>query len=163
MKYIMRQNLVSFMVILGMITLSTLATAGNDPVIQDIDYTPNNPNALSTITFTATVTGDNPTVHVFVEECRDDLCYADVQNVTMEKTSTIQYEREITLKHADANIIHYQIIVEDQGMWYKSSLEAVSLEGKETDDGNDTPGFEGILMIVSIVVIGIIAHIKKRF
>jgi hypothetical protein len=162
MKYIVRQNLVSVLVILGMITLSSLVTAGYDPIIQDIDYTPKNPTALSTITFTATVTGDNPTVYVFVEECRDDLCYADVFNVTMEKTGTTQYEREITLKHADANIIHYQIIVEDQGMWYKSSLEEASLEDGETDNGNGTPGFEGILMIVSVVVMGLIILLKKR-
>lgn len=162
MKYIIRRNLVSVMIILGMITISALVAVGDDPVIQDIDYTPKNPNALSTITFTATVTGDTPTVYVFVEECRDDLCYADVHNVTMDKIGATQYERQITLRHADANIIHYQIIVEDQGMWYKSSLEAASLGGEDTDGGNDTPGFEGILMIVSVVAMGLILLIKKR-
>ena len=159
MKYIMRQNLVLVMVILGIITILGLVAVGDDPIIQDIDYSPKNPDALSTITFTATVTGDSPTVYVFVEECRDDLCYADVQNVTMEKTGATQYEKAITLKHADANIIHYQIIVENQGIWYKSSLEGVSLEGTETD-GNDTPGFEGILLIVAVVCLIIL--IKKR-
>jgi hypothetical protein len=162
MKYIIRRNLVSGMIILGMVTMSALMAAGDDPVIQDIDYTPKNPNALSAITFTATVTGDNPTVYVFVEECRDDLCYADVQNVTMEKTGATQYEKQITLKHADANIMHYQIIVKDQGMWYKSSLEEGILGGEETDGGNDTPGFEGIVMIVSLVGMGLILLIKKR-
>ncbi len=161
MKYIMRKNLVLVMAILGMITILALVAVGDDPVIQDIDYSPKNPDALSTITFTATVIGDSPTVYVFVEECRDDLCYADAPNVTMEKTGATQYEKAITLKHADANIIHYQIIVESQGIWYKSSLEEVSLEEKETD-GNGTPGFEGILMIVSVVGMGLILLIKKR-
>ena len=159
MKYIIRRNLVSVMVILGMVTISALMAAGDDPVIQDIDYTPKNPNALSTITFTATVIGDDPAVYVFVEECRDDICYADAQNVTMDKIDTTQYEKTITLKHGDANIIHYQIIVESQGMWSKSSLEEISLEGKETD-GNDTSGFEGILLIGAVV--GLIILIKKR-
>jgi len=162
MKYIIRRNLVSVMAILGMVTISALMAAGDDPVIQDIDYTPKNPNALSTIIFTATVIGDNPTVYVFVEECRDDLCYADVQNVTMEKTGATQYEKQITLKHADANIMHYQIIVTDQGMWFKSSLEEAILGGEETNGGNDTPGFEGIVIIVSLVGMGLILLIKKR-
>ena len=162
MKYFIRRNMVSVVVILGMITLSALVALGDDPVIQDIDYTPNNPAPLSTITFIATVLGDNPRVYVFVEECRDDLCYTDAQNVTMDKIGTTQYEQAITLKHEDANIIHYQIIVKDQGMWSKSSLEEASLEGEETDGGNDTPGFEGIVMIVSLVGMGLILLIKKR-
>ena len=160
MKYIIRRNLVSVMAILGMVTISALMAAGDDPVIQYIDYTPKNPNALSTIIFTATVIGDNPTVYVFVEECRDDLCYADVQNVTMEKTGATQYEKQVTLKHADANIMHYQIIVKDQGMWFKSSLEEGILGGEETNGGSDTPGFEGTLLIVAVVALLIL--IKKR-
>lgn len=160
MKYIIRRNLVSVVVLLGMITILALVALGADPVIQDIDYTPENPEALSTITFTATVIGDDAIVYVFVEECRDDICYADVHNVTMTKIGTTQYEKEIILRHGDANIIHYQIIVESQGIWYKSSLEEVSLEGDETDGGNDTPGFEGMLLIVAMA--GLIILNKKR-
>ena len=47
-------------------------------------------------------------------------------------------------------------------MWYKSSLEEAILGGGETDGGNDTPGFEGIVMIVSLVGMGLILLIKKR-
>ncbi len=160
MKYIIRRILVPVAIILGIMIFLGSVTLGDDPVIQDIGYAPKNPETLSTITFTANVTGDNAIVYVFVEECRDDLCYADAQNVTMDRIDTTQYEKAVTLKHGDANIVHYQIIVKSQGIWYKSSLEEVSLEGEETD-GNGTPGFEGILLIVAVV--GLIILIKKRY
>ena len=163
MRYFIRRNLVPVVVILGMITLSALVAMGDDPVIQDIDYTPTDLYPLSTITFTATVLGDNLTVYVFVEECRDDLCYADTQNVTMDKTGATLYEKAITLKHEDANNIHYQIKVESGGLWYESSLEEVNLEGEEIDGDDDTPGFEGILLIVAMLGAGIILLIKKRY
>ena len=98
------------------------------PVIEDMDYTPKSPAPLSTITFKATVAGENPTVYVFVEECRNDLCYADFQNVTMVKIGMTHYTKAVKLRHAFANIVHYQIIVQSEGIWYKSTLEEFNLE-----------------------------------
>jgi hypothetical protein len=160
MKSIIRKSLVPVAFILVITIVMSVTTLGDDPVIQNIDYTPKNPEALSTIVFTATVIGDSPTVYVFVEECRDDLCYADVQNVTMDKIDTTQFEKAITLRHGEANIIHYQIIVESNGMWYNSSLMEFSLNGQETD-GNGTPGFEGVILIAAVV--GLITILKKRY
>ena len=63
------------------------------PIIEGMDYSPRDPVPLSTVTFKAGVNGQDVNVYVFVEECRDDLCYADVQNVSMELTEGNRYEK----------------------------------------------------------------------
>ena len=95
------------------------------PIIEGMDYSPRDPVPLSTVTFKAGVNGQDVNVYVFVEECRDDLCYADVQNVSMELTEGNRYEKAVTLKHDDANLVHYQIIVEREGVWFKSEMKGV--------------------------------------
>ena len=161
MKPFMRSSLVTTGVLLGVILFLAVITFGDDPIIKSVDYTPKNPDPLSTVTFSVTVEADNPQVYVFVEECRDDLCYADVQNVTMDKISTYRYIRDVTLKHGDANIVHYQIIVENNGIWYNSTMEEFDLGAGETNGNGDTPGFEGLFLIAAFVVM--VALIKKRY
>jgi hypothetical protein len=160
MKSFMRSSLVIVGVLLGIMSFLAVVTFGDDPIIQNMDYTPKNPDPLATITFSATVNADNPLVYVFVEECRDDLCYADVQNVTMDKIGTFQYTKDVTLKHGDANIVHYQIIVENNGIWYNSTMEEFNLGTGETNGNGDTPGFEGLFLIAAFVMM--VTLIKKR-
>ena len=92
MKPFMRSSLVTTGVLLGVILFLAVITFGDDPIIKSVDYTPKNPDPLSTVTFSVTVEADNPQVYVFVEECRDDLCYADVQNVTMDKIKELYFK-----------------------------------------------------------------------
>lgn len=134
-----RRLSIFFVIFLILASVLSVIAIGQ-PVIGDMDYTPKNPAPLSTITFSATVTGENPTVYVFVEEYRDGLCYPDTQNVTMTKIDATHYKKAVKLKYVFANIVHYQIIVKSKGIWHKSTLEEINL-GKENESIFPSAGF----------------------
>jgi hypothetical protein len=150
-------NILLIIILLASIYISILGTINaSEPIIENINYSPENPAPGSTVTFNATVIGDNISVYLFVEECKDDVCFIDPppQNVTMQKIAVNKYQANVTLKHEKATMVHYQIIVESNGNWYKSELEEFNLSVKEDHaTENNTPGFEFVYLAISVVFI----------
>lgn len=149
----------------GICTSISSTLNASEPIIENISYSPEKPAPRSTVKFNATIIGNNASVFVFVEECKDDVCFIDPlpQNVTMQKIAPNEYQVNVTLKHEDATIVHYQIIVESNGNWYKSELEEFNLSRKnESTNGNNTPGFEFIYLAVSVIFILILYDKRKR-
>jgi hypothetical protein len=142
------------------------------PTIEEITLSPSNPTPQSTITFSADISGDTPSdVWLMVEECNRTLnvCYPDVQNVSMEKIETGPYETNVTLKYAGATYITYWISVKSDGEWIKSSKTEFNLSEKPNgnqngDDGNgnsgnNTPGFE---LVPFLIAVGLVILFFRR-
>lgn len=150
-------NILLIIILLASIYISILGTINaSEPIIGNISYSPEKPAPESTVTFNATFIGDNIFVYLFVEECKDNVCFIDPppQNVTMQKIALNEYQANVTLKHGDATTVHYQIIVESDGNWYKSELKEFNLSIEiEPTNGNGTPGFEFLYLAISIVFI----------
>ncbi len=146
----------------GIYTPILVTNASNETTIENIDYSPEKPAPESTVTFNTTVIGSNiSVVKVWIQECKKELCYIP-QNVTMQKIDVNKYQKNVTLKHKDATVVHYQIIVESDGNWYKSELEEFNLSVKEDHvTENNTPGFEFVYLAISFMLI-LFMYKRKR-
>ena len=145
-------------------SILSAVNASDEVIIENIDHSPEKPAPESTVTFNATVIGDNISVYLFVEECKDDVCFIDPppQNVTMDRIGNNSYQKNVMLQHAGASTVHYQIIVESDGNWYKSELKEFDLSREiEPTNGNDTPGFEFVYLAISFMLI-LFMHKRKR-
>ena len=128
----------------------------------DITFEPEEPAPESTITFTATVSGENISeVYICLSECKEGLCYADSFNESMDEISEGVYQKEITMIHSDATYIEYWAVFNDNGTWYDFQEETANLKTSSDDNGDttngddtdDTPGFEMILILLSLVAL----------
>ena len=148
--------LLIIVLLIGVYTSIFSTVNASEPIIENIDHSPKNPAPESTVTFNATIISNNASVFVFVEECTKDVCFIDPppQNVTMQKIAVNKYQANVTLKHENATIVHYQIIVKSDGNWYNSTLGEFNLFVKtEPENGNDTLGFEFVYLAISVVFI----------
>ena len=147
--------------ILNIYSLVAGVVANAEPTVIDITFYPEEPAPLSTITFNATVDGDDiSAVYLIVEECAGLICYK-VQNVTMNEVGNGTYQAEATLKRDDATMVKYHLKIESNGAWYEN--ERVEFDLSEKTNGQNskkTPGFELIILIMSIIAVTF--YIKKR-
>lgn len=169
MKNIVRCFLI--VCILGL-SLSALGVTAA-PVVEDITPDPSVPTVLSTIAFTANVSGDNiSAVHVIVKECNADICYFPPQNTSMDELPSGEYEAEVTLIHSDAIYIGYWLVIKDDGVWYNYEDDQVEVyldldtdngqTGGSKDKSDSSPGFELILLITSIALLISLYRRKRR-
>jgi len=130
----------------------------------DITFEPEEPAPESKINFTATVSGENISeVYICLSECKEGLCYADSFNESMDEISEGVYQKDITMIHSDATYIEYWAVVNDNDTWYNFNLDYETANLKTSSNGNgdttngndtdDTPGFEMILVLLSLVVL----------
>lgn len=156
------------------ISMLAISVAADEPVF-DITISPTAPIPLSTVTINATVSGDNVTeVFLKLKECKDTFCYL-AENYTMTEIASGEYQLVVTLEHGDANNIGYAPIINCNGTWYdffanEETITYVDLtitpsDGQSDDGGDDTgggtPGFELVLMLISIAVIVFILQRKR--
>ena len=156
--------LLIIVLLIGVYTSIFSTVNASEPIIENINYSPEKPAPESTVTFNATVIGDNISVYLFVEECKDDVCFIDPppQNVTMDRIGNNSYQKNVMLQHAGASTVHYQIIVESDGNWSKSELKEFDLSREiEPTNGNDTPGFEFVYLAISFMLI-LFMYKRKR-
>jgi hypothetical protein len=163
-------------VFISMLAISVAA----QPVPEDITITisPAAPAPLSTVTINATVSGEDiDEVFLKIKECKDTFCYLP-ENFSMTEIAPGEYQLETTLEHGDANNIGYQLVINSNGTWYDFYTEEHMVytwltvetsdgengdgDGDGTGDGTGgTPGFELVLMLVSIAVIVFILQRKR--
>ena len=151
----------------------------NAAATPSVEIDPKHPKPQENVTFTATFS-ENESIEkvvIRVEECGNEpdmgyVCYIDKFNETMTKTSDDTYKITITLKHKNAIDMHYQLGVfsGNSWSWYpEGDMTGVDLDTTSSDsnggNGNkdtDTPGFEFIGLLLSVMFISLILHIRKR-
>lgn len=177
MKKTLKNALVAMLATGLCLSIVGIATA-DEPSYGEIDVTPEEPTRLSEVTFTVDVTGVNITeVRINVEECIEGMCYPDYQNVSMDyNTEDDTWIGAVTLIHDDTVYGTCWLVIKSNGTWYdfKDSKKEFNvsagtgngdINGGDTTNGDDgtngIPGFELILVVISIVL-ALSIYKKKR-
>jgi len=172
------KNALLIMLVTGL-CLSTVGIATADPTYDydGITVEPAEPERLSEVTFSVEITGEViEEVCIRVQECMDteegEQCYLDVQNTSMTKSDGNTWTCTTELVWESTTIGHCWLEIKSSGTWYdyapnkgydSTDFSVVSAEdggdgngadgGDGTDDtGGGTPGFELILVVISLVV-----------
>lgn len=154
---------ITLLLLVTCILILSAATASDDLPIKSFGYSPERPAPGSTVTFNATVIGNNISVYVSVSECMDEICFVDSQNASMQKVDDNNYQANVILKHEEATSVHYYITVESNGSWYKSKLKEFNLsEATNPINENDTSGFEFVYLVISVMFILFMYNKRKR-
>ncbi len=154
-------------VIVSILGTTAVLAAGTGLPIGTITVSPSAPAALSTVTISVPISGEEPSeVYVNVEECngKTGICYPDIQNVSMPLTSSSIYRTDVTLKHTDATYITITVAAKINDAWQESSQKKVNLS--VTPNGNNggdkgTPGFEMVVFVAAIGVSLILINRKR--
>ena len=164
----MKKILIAIIVILCLCVLNANVIAG--PVVDEITFVPSNPPPVSSITFTAKLSGANiDEVYIIVKECKGDFCFALGFNESMDEIASGQYQKEITLNQPDATNIQYWLIINSDGTWYDFQDEYTEVDlslpsdgnGGGGDDSGNAPGFELLIMFLSIAILAFIVKRKR--
>ena len=152
-----------------MSTVINVSSAGEPTV----DIKPASPTPESTITFTATVEDENTTeVRLVLQECDGNtgICFTK-QNISMNSVDLDTYEISFALEHSEATYIQYSLLVKSNEGW-KTYLDKTKFNLTEKQNGdngkdnnnkdNDTPGFEFIGVLISVIFILLILNKRKR-
>lgn len=173
MKYVKTKILAIVITCLGLLMTSASVTA--DPIVDVVTTNPSSPVPQSTITITATISGDDITsVNVTVSECKIGLCF--IYNIyPMSQNDAGDWVAEATLQDAsgESTYIKYRFDVIDSGVEYTLDEDwkvNLTIENGNGDnggnggngDGNGIPGFE-IITLFAAIIIGIILVRRKRF
>ncbi|MCK4347077.1 MAG: hypothetical protein KAW47_00525 [Thermoplasmatales archaeon] len=175
----MKNKKLKIIIMVTIISISMLAIT-NAAAAPSVEIDPKQPKPQGTVTFTA-IFSENENVEkvvILVKECGNEpdigyICYADRFNETMTKTSDDTYKTTITLKHKNAIDMHYQLglFSGSNWSWYpENNMTSVDLDTSlDSNGGNgngnndpDTPGFEFIGLLLSVMFILLILHIRKR-
>ena len=166
MREILKNALVVMLVTGFCLSFVGMATA-DEPTFGEITVLPEEPTRLSEVTFSVDVMGDNmEEVRINVRECNEEMCHADYQNVSMENTEGATWEGNVTLEHEDTVYCECWLVIRSNGTWYDfgTSVQVFNVSAGTGDDGtngnttnggggtNGTPGFELILMVISMVL-----------
>ena len=171
MKYVNGKIFVTMIVTLSIF----MSIASADPSVGEITTDPASPTHQSTITVTATITGDDiESVTLTVSECKAGLCFI-YNDYTMTRNDDGDWVAEATLEDPNkvSTYIKYLFDVVDNGVEYPditSDNWKVDLtienggsgNGGDGNGSNGLPGFE-IITLLAAIIIGTILLRKKRF
>ncbi|HEC81336.1 MAG TPA: hypothetical protein ENI42_02770 [Thermoplasmatales archaeon] len=162
-------SMVKTVAIAGVVILLSsmvLTSAQTDDVIST-SYTPSSPTAGSTVTFYATVNGENVSgVTLWVEECTKTICHLP-DEVVMSPTGEGNYTATYKLRD-DTTYFHYKVFAEVDGETVESDVYNVTVASSQTDgsSSNDntgsggTPGFEVVVAVSALIIVSTL--IRKR-
>jgi len=166
-----QKNILLVALLIGSL-LSITTNVSADPVI-DTAIDPEEPEQLSSFTITADITYDEEidSVNVTISECEDiELCFLSETFPMQLENGVYTYTYQIT--RDAATVVKYSYEIVSNGSSYETEDEAIYLkmisgDDDDDDDGpadngdNGTPGFELIILMVSIAI-GIIYIKRKR-
>ena len=177
MRKIMKNVLVATLVAGLCLSIMGVATA-EEPTIGEITVSPEEPTRESEVTFTVDITGDNiEEVRLVYKECNDAFCHSK-ENISMTNESGT-WTAITTLGWDDTTYCDcWPVIKFTNGTWrefdeYTKEFDILADTGNGDTNGGDTtngdgdigggtPGFELILVMISIVVALSIYKRKKR-
>lgn len=178
MKKTLKNALIAMVAICLFSSVVAIVSA-EDPSYEDIVWSPEEPIRESEVSFTVDITGDVPEeVYVRVEECNDIFCYQDILNESMMNTVGNTWEGSVTLVHDDTTYCTVWLEILSNGNWTNFKESRITFDvyedtgngenGGNGDNGengengtDDTPGFEVIVLVISIIV-AISIYKKKR-
>jgi len=155
---------IRYLIIVGAILCAMLSMYTGSVVAADatITVSPETPSPKSTVTFTAEFdSGDIQSVYLNYNECNSQACYS-LYNKSMESIGDNKFEVEITLLKDDATYVQYWLQFKSADGWSSSEVEKTYLSTDSGGDSNDSPGFELLLVVLSIVLLTIIFKIKRK-
>ena len=162
----MKKSLMIGVLLLGMYVVNAIAVGAAEPTVT-ID--PESPAPASEVTFSVEISDDNVSeVWLIVQERKgSDFCYTP-QNVSAEQVTDTEYEVEVTLQYGDSTYIDYYANIKSESGWEQTESIKLYLSTPSNgngstngDDTNITPGFELILMMLSITIIVFIFKRKR--
>ena len=144
-----------------------VSTISAVPEIEGITFEPQNPEPLSTVTFTATILGDGITsVRIIIQECKEDICFIQ-NNFSMSQQGT-EYRAEVQLERDETTYVKYYLVIEDSEGWtnFKDDIKQFDLTlpsngNQNGGNGDSSPGFEIILALISIFLIVMLFKRKR--
>lgn len=159
----MKTTKIMISIIFFLVLFISAVNVNATPTVEDITTQPAQPTPLSTIKVIATITGENIiSVNLTVAECDESLCYVSHSNIVMSLNEDSKYEAELTLKddRNRADHIQYQFIINDNGTEYTFSddswktyfLITNNNDNQNTDNNDNTPGFELIILLVAVFI-----------
>jgi hypothetical protein len=168
------KKLLKIVIIFGVyLSLIYSVIAYSEPTIE-VD--PLEPEQLSSMIFKVTFDDYNDVNEVFLlyNECtKNDICFTR-ENKSLINMGNGVYELTINLEHDNSAYIQYWIEFNTNEGWKAFPEEApypkTYLKEKQTSNGSnnngqnndDTPGFELIGIIISMIFILLFVHIRKR-
>jgi len=138
-----------------------------EPKVETVSLNPSNPTVQSTVTVTATISGDDiEAVHFTYKECDPEICKF-TKNISLIETSGGIYEATFTLTYDKATYITYYFNIQSAGGWTKTDDVDVTLLPKQNGDSNGngdnkTPGFELVVVLAAVGILMILFG-KKRY
>lgn len=176
------KNVLLVMLVAGLCLAIVGIANADEPSVGEIRISPEEPTRQSEVNFSVSVTGDNiEKVYVKVEECVGDpdspdyFCYTGLLNVSLTNVGGT-WKGTGTLQYDNSDEGHSWLVVKSNGTWYDFKNDRTTwtnftivpaddgADGNGADGGDSTdktPGFELILVIVSIVV-ALFIYKKKR-
>jgi hypothetical protein len=160
----MSQKGMIIIALLGIVLFSMQVSA-----VPVVEITPEMPTPKGTIEVTVTP-NDDAIEEVYFEysECQINGVCSTTKNVTCSKSSTTNFTASITLSLDNAAYLQYTIVTYDGGNWTeyltntKVDYDTSSTNGNGNDNGDNTPGFEFILLALSIMFISVMVYWRKR-
>ncbi|MFW6122430.1 MAG: Heimdall-CTERM domain-containing surface protein [Petrotogales bacterium] len=136
-------------------------TTAEDPTYGNITISPVEPARQSDVTFSVNITGVNiEEVRLILEECTDEFCHPTT-NLSMTQDGET-WEVTKTLEYPDTTVGHVWLVIKSDGTWYNYDSDKTDftvVEGEDGDNGgnggngaDDTPGFELVLIVISLVI-----------
>jgi hypothetical protein len=165
----MKKILTATIVLLSLCLSSAIVNAEVD--VGDVTIDPASPDALDTITITATITSDDEIedVKIRIKECDDNMCMpTETFDMTLEAG---KYMLTHDLTYEKATYFEYNIVTtvngtENETGFIKVLVTPISNGGNGDDGGdggNGIPGFEIIpLFIATLIVIFYLRRKRSR-
>jgi hypothetical protein len=156
------KELLIFLIFLSILTSALIVSAA-----PTINIDPAKPKPKETIDITVAITDVTPTsVHFLIQECEGTSLCHQIENITLTETSSNVYTGSFSLQYAKATYMQYTLNVQTASGWtqYDENTK-VNLDLSTTSDGNgsnDSPGFEFIIMALSIIFISFILYRRSR-
>ena len=157
----------------GMITIALLGIvlfSMQVSAVPIVEITPEMPTPKGTIDVTV-ISNDDTIEEVYFEysECQINGVCSTTKNVTCIKSSTTDFLASFTLSLDNAAYLQYTIVTYNGENWTeylkntKVDYDTSSVNGNSNDNGDrNSPGFEFILLALSIMFISLIVYWRKR-
>ena len=162
MRYIRWNIILSLILLIGV--LSNLSV--NAEPTAEVTVEPDELVQLSTVSFSATVTSEEEieSVILYLKECNPTICHP-IKMISLTLDDEM-YKGSFELEYDDATYISYMLKItaggtETETDWTDVDVSAASINDNDDDDGgNDSPGFEIIVLLIAVFIT--IALIKRK-
>jgi len=155
----MKKILTATIVLLGLCLSGAVVNAEVD--VEDVTVDPANPDALDTVTITATITSDEDIDEVLIriKECDNNMCMPTEEfEMTLDNG---EYTLTYDLTYDKATYFGYKFIITSNGNETETDFTNVTVNpasnggngGNGGDDGNGIPGFELIPLFIATLII----------